>query len=74
MERNKASLQGLLIIVFGVVFIILISSLYVLSYVKGDRVFIFYGLSALLVVMGVVTLLFARRVPKQNMKKPRRKT
>jgi uncharacterized membrane protein len=74
MERNKASLQGKLIIVFGVVFIILISSLYMLSYVKGDRVFIFYGLSVLLVVMGVVMLLLARRVPQQNMKKPRQKT
>ena len=73
MERTRTLWQGLGITIFGAFFIILTSVLYILNYVKGERVFIFYGLSVVLVAIGVVMLLLSRRIPQQITKNQREK-
>jgi hypothetical protein len=74
MERNKVLWQGTAIAIFGAFFIILASVLHVLNYIKGDRVFVFYGLSIFLVAIGVVLLLLSKRTPQQSVKVKRKKT
>lgn len=74
MERKRAFLQGLGIIVFGVIFIALTSALYFLSYVKGDHVFLFLGLSGVLIFLGVVAILVSKRAPSSDISKPQRKS
>jgi len=74
MATNKMHLQGVAIIVVGIFFLILTSLLYALNYVKSDRLLIFDGLSILLVAMGFVVIALSRRVPEQQVKKPRQKS
>jgi preprotein translocase subunit SecG len=62
MER-KALRQGLWIIVLGVFFLVLTFVLHDLGYVKSDRLIIYYGPSAVLVVLGVVVLVLSQRTP-----------
>ena len=74
MERNKVLWQGRAIVGFGAFFIILTFVLHALNYVKGDRVFVFYGLSIFLVVIGVFLLFLSKRAPQQNVKGKQKKT
>ena len=62
MER-KALWQGLWIIALGVFFLILIFVLHDLSYIKSDRLIIYYVPSAILVALGVVAVVVSRRTP-----------
>ena len=62
MER-KALWQGLWIIALGVFFLILIFVLHDLSYIKSDRLIIYYVPSAILVALGVVAVVVSRRAP-----------
>jgi hypothetical protein len=59
---NKGFAQGLGIIAFGVLFLILTSVLYHLGDVAGSRLVIFYGLSAFLIAIGVVAIVLSRRM------------
>ena len=74
MAIGKALWQGLGIIIFGVFFIILSSVLYNLNYIKSNHLTIFYALSALLIVIGVVMLVLSRRMPQpSNIKKAKQR-
>ena len=64
MER-KTLWQGLWIIVLGVFFLVLTFVLHGLGYVKSDRLILFYGPSAALVVLGVVVLVLSQRIPRR---------
>ena len=65
MER-KALRQGLWIIALGAFFLILTFVLYDLSYIKSDRLILYYIPSAILVVLGVVAVFVSRRAPQGN--------
>jgi len=64
--ERKTFWQGLWIIVLGVVFLILTFVLYDMGYVKSDRLIIYYGPSAVLVVLGVVVLVLSRGSPRRT--------
>jgi len=61
--ERKALWQGLWIIALGVFFLILIFVLHDLSYIKSDRLIIYYVPSAILVALGVVAVVVSRRAP-----------
>jgi Na+-driven multidrug efflux pump len=69
MERNRARWQGLGVILIGVFFLILTSVLYDLHHVKAGQLGVFYGLSAFLIVIGVVLLVLYQRMPRQQITK-----
>jgi len=64
--ERKALRQGLWIIALGAFFLILTFVLYDLSYIKSDRLILYYIPSAILVVLGVVAVFVSRRAPQGN--------
>ena len=62
MAITKENLQGIGIIAFGAFFLIFVTVLYRLNYIKIDRLPIYYGLSSVLVVIGIIILLLSRKM------------
>jgi len=72
--ERKALYQGLWIIVLGVFFLILTFVLHDIGYLKSGRLILYYGPSAVLVVLGVVTHVLSQRIPRRaSVKKQRQK-
>jgi len=69
MVRTKIPLQGVGIIAFGIFFLILISILNALNYVKSNRLLIFDALSILLIIIGVVIIVLSKRTQQHLNKK-----
>jgi len=70
--ERKALWQGLWIIALGIFFLILTFVLHDLSYIKSDRLVLYYVPGAILVVLGVVAILLSRRLPQGTSVKKQR--